>query len=307
MMSLSIEAMRSGVLWHNETGACYDRERDGARARVTTLVHNNLRAMWHGIFSQPMADTFISRHLMNRSEFWTNTPLPSISVSDSHFQNIKGNDWSGPPEGLTFQRTIRALEQYGHHAELLMIGSALKHSLSASMRYPQQIDPFTSVPDGGSDCYGPMLLSMLEYSAMTTGIVVRPHLSALYWSSAGTSEGPSTAPAFTFTQVLGSNTYRLQGFGNGTFWGERNGRALFRCTGNTRVITDVAGTVTSVVGVSAASAPEQVQLQLPAPTPTAGSLPRLLQLKVAVNEEWAIRGNAAPVRTRTVLFTAPYY
>ena len=73
------------------------------------------------------------------------------------------------------------------------------------------------------------------------------------------------------------------------------------------MITDVAGTVTSVVGVSAASAPEQVQLQLPAPTPTAGSLPRLLQLKVAVNEEWAISGNAAPVRTRTVPFTSPYY
>ena len=193
------------ALWHGESGACYDRERDEPRARVTTLVHNNLRAMWHGIFSQSMADTFISRHLMNRSEFWTSAPLPSISVSDSHFQNIHGNDWSGPPEGLTFQRAIRALEHYGHHTELLMIGSALRRSLLPAMRFPQQIDPFTSVPDGDSDCYGPMLLSMLEYSAMTTGIVVRPHLSALYWSSTGATDGSSTTQTWATVSRLASS------------------------------------------------------------------------------------------------------
>ena len=65
-------------LWREEHGACFDRERDGNKSFVTSLVHNNIRAMWHGIFSQAMADTFVARHLMNTSEFWTNTPLPSI-------------------------------------------------------------------------------------------------------------------------------------------------------------------------------------------------------------------------------------
>lgn len=40
------------------------------------------------------------------------------AASDARFQNLKGNNWSGPPEGLTFQRAIRALENYGHHAEV---------------------------------------------------------------------------------------------------------------------------------------------------------------------------------------------
>ena len=57
-----------------------------------------------------------------RSEFWTPTPLPSIAASDPRFENKEGNNWSGPPEGLTYQRAIRALESYGHHAELVLLG-----------------------------------------------------------------------------------------------------------------------------------------------------------------------------------------
>ena len=85
-------------LWREELGACFDRERDGEMAYVTTLVHNNLRCMWQGIFDQKMADTFVARHLMNRSEFWTPTPLVSIAVSDPRFHNIKGNDWRYAPD-----------------------------------------------------------------------------------------------------------------------------------------------------------------------------------------------------------------
>ena len=94
----------------------------------------------------------LSRHLMNRSEFWTPAPLVSISVSDPRFHNKNGNDWSGPSEGLTFQRAIRALENYGHHAEVIMIGAAQKKALFTTMMFPQQIDPLSSTPDKG-DCY----------------------------------------------------------------------------------------------------------------------------------------------------------
>lgn len=61
------------------------------QAFVPTLVHNNLRCMWHGIFDQGMADVFVARHLMNRAEFWTPTPMVSIAVSDPRFHNRKGN------------------------------------------------------------------------------------------------------------------------------------------------------------------------------------------------------------------------
>ena len=101
-------AVKAG-LWREELHAMFDR--DSAGQWVTTLVHNNIRMMWHGAFSQSMADDFIAHHLMNTSEFWTNMPLPSIAINDPRFRkHPSGNDWSGPPQGLTIQRSIRALE-----------------------------------------------------------------------------------------------------------------------------------------------------------------------------------------------------
>ena len=282
-------------LWRDELGAAFDRERDGAQAFVTTLVHNNIRAMWAGVFDQAMADAFVARHLMNSSEFFTATPLPSIAVSDPRFKNDGGNDWSGPPEGLTFQRAIRALESYGHHAEAQLVGARQRAALAATRNFPQQIDPFSSKPDAG-DCYGPMLLSLLEYTALATGVAVRPEFGILLWSSVPAAA--AALAAFTFEQQLGATVYQLTGFANGTFSGAINGIVAFSVSGGgARVITDFQGAVTRVVGASAAT--QQLQLALPgAATP--------LALVVAPNEEWAISGAAPPVLARKTPFVAPY-
>jgi beta-glucosidase-like glycosyl hydrolase len=304
-------------LWREERAACFDRERDvdDARGFVTTLVHNNLRAMWHGVFDEAMADAFVATHLMNRSEFWTPTPLPSIAASDARFENEEGNNWSGPPEGLTFQRAIRALESYGHHAEVIMAGALQKDALlrRTPATFPQQIDPFTSLPDKG-DCYGPMLLSQLEFSALTTGVAIRPGAAranaTVWWSNiaASTSEHASehaseqaqtpraTAPAFTFTQRLGASAYRVEGFGNGTFHGSLNGKRLFACDGHVRVVSSADGVVSGVVGAGAESA--SVVLTLPQRAAA--------RFDVAPNEEWLISSVGAPVRIRRVAFTPPF-
>ena len=206
-----------------------------------------------------MADDFIHVHLMNISEFWTTLPWPSISVSDPRYQNKGGHDWSGPTEGLTLQRGIRGLEAYGHFAELTMVGRLLTKALlrgcrtqadanprpyivttqgrqhdssspsnsNAGCHFPQQIDPFTAVPSttGNDDGYGPMILSLLEYTALRVGIVPRAELipallglpsaaarsngGGLLWS--GVVDGAQgIAPAFEmYNQTLGSNTYSL--------------------------------------------------------------------------------------------------
>jgi len=320
-------------LWRDEFGAAFDKERDGNKSYVTTLVHNNIRAMWHGIFSQAMADRFVAEHLMNTSEFWTPTPFPSIAASDPRFQNEDGNNWSGPPEGLTFQRAIRALENYGHHAELVMAGVKLKQALFQTMTYPQQINPFTTMPDGGHDCYGPMLLSLLEYTAMTTGIAVRPTTGTLMWSNINVNvningngnsntnvaadsmtaaadsvtaadsvpvHAPRNQPEFTFEQQLGASSFKLKGAADGTWVGTRNGVQLFACSGSTRVVTDAdTGKVISVIGASSEKS-VAVQLHLP-------GLTKAVQLTVAPNEEWAVDSSTGTVkRAKKVAFTLPF-
>ena len=89
-------------LWRPEKHACYDRDKDNQF--MDTLLHNNLRCMWYGVFTQAMADEFVRYHLLNPREFWTPMPLPSIAANDPLFHNTRNNDWSGQPQGLTYQR-----------------------------------------------------------------------------------------------------------------------------------------------------------------------------------------------------------
>jgi hypothetical protein len=339
-------------LWRESQSAAYDREavpaaavsdkedsegakiegEEGEGQYVTTLVHNNLRAMWHGVFDQQMADAFIAAHLMNISEFWTPTPLPSIAVSDPRFQNKGGNDWSGPPEGLTFQRTIRGLETYGHHVEILMIGSRLRQALlnADPMLFPQQIDPFSSMPDNGHDCYGPMLLSFLEYTALTTGIAVRPALASTGAPTLPSSDSPEsvvrataagdvgaarllwtavaasnmTTPRFNYTQVLGAAHFTLAADGGGdnsTFKGFADSTLLFECTSNSRVVTDAEGNVVGVWGVLTKSV--AVRLMIPGKG--------VVTQQVGPNEEWeltaATAGSALALKlVRRVPFVLPH-
>ena len=97
--------------------------------------------------------------------------------------------------------------------------------------------------------------------------------------------------------MLGGGAFRLTGHANGTFGGARNGRPLFACAGNARVVTTSAGAVTGVVGISASV--EAVRLLLP-------GVQAVLALTVAPNERWDIRGGAPPVLAGKAPFALPF-
>eukprot|EP01049_Picozoa_sp_SAG25_P008625 SAG25_NODE_794_length_5286_cov_3.737420_6_plen_273_part_00 len=223
---------------------------------VMYYVARHPARMWHGAYDQDMADQFVSTHLMNRSEFFTKAPLTSIAASDQRFKDAKGNNWSGPLEGLTVQRAIRALESYGHHAESILIGLALTAALLpregqrgkvVGGSYPQQIDPFTAIPEQG-DGYGPMIMSYLEYVALRLGIVPRPERHALLWSAL---QPTGAATSYSYTQRLGDHNFTLALEPSGAFTAARDGVPLFHASGGVRVLTDLAGVVTEVWCVQA--------------------------------------------------------
>ena len=103
-------------------------------------------------------------------------------MNDPLFRNDSFNSWSGQPEGLTFQRAIRALENYGHYAEVSLIGRRLIKAIGSECRFPQQFDPFTGQPTSlGTDGFGrsESRESLRDFFEVDHRFVVLATLSAL--------------------------------------------------------------------------------------------------------------------------------
>ena len=246
------ESIRRG-LWDEERGACYDRDKKGNV--IPILCHSTLRCMYFGSVSQAMADRFVHEHLLNPREFWTPFPLPSVAACDPAFRNAPENNWSGQPEGLTYQRSILALENYGYHHLVTQLGKKLISAvLSGGCRFTQQFDPFTGRPslvhavthqpiahsdEPIQDGYGPTALSALEFLAHRFG--VHPHLGQV-WFSLG------TGPDYEYRARFREHRYEILARGD---------RAEIRVDGRTahagprgvRVIGDQRGGVLAVLPI----------------------------------------------------------
>lgn len=229
----SRDTLRS-FLWREDRGACYDR--DGNNEFLDTLIHNNLRVMYHGGFDTYMADRFVKEHLLNPAEFWTPMPLVSIAANDPLFRSVGYNNWSGQPQGLTYQRAIRALNNYGHHELVPVLGEKLCGALASQEPcvFTQQFDPYEAVPSAkdGMTNYGPTILAFLEYTAEMFG--VNPIHGRIYWGTEG-SHG-----AYTYTQHWGDRDYTVEHDGEKAAL-KINGKELRVVPAGTRVVTDLKG------------------------------------------------------------------
>ena len=273
-------------LWDSTRHACFDRDRTGRR--LDELVHNNLRCMWYGIFTQDMADRFIRHHLLNPAEFWTPVPLPSIAINEKLYRNAEGNNWSGQPQGLTLQRAIRALENYGHYAEVTLVGQQLLPALIENgCKFPQQLDAQTGKPSGPKgDGYGPMALAALEYFSRMHGIHVDVESGRVWWSAVAGED-------FAYSQQWGSRTWRLT-CEQGRIRADLNGREIFTCDAGVRVVTNLEGDVRELVGIESGVRTAVLR---------AGG--RQHKLTVRPNQVWGLEG-ATPALLSSSAFDYPY-
>jgi Trehalase len=239
------EAVRQKLiekLWAEKRHACFDHDKNGKQ--LPELIHNNLRAMYHGIFTQKMADEFIQYHLLNTNEFWTAMPLPSIAVNEPLFRNSSGNDWSGQPEGLTYQRAIRALENYGHYSLVTALGEKLIEAVERGHdRFTEQFDPFTGeLTSPGQDGYGPTILAVLEYLSRMHGIHLDLVNGQVWWSACDGKD-------FSYSQRWGERKWTMTS-SNGVVSAELDGRKIFTASTGCRVVTDLDGRIIEIVGIA---------------------------------------------------------
>ncbi len=226
-------------LWIDEKNACYDR--DCNNEFMDILLHNNLRLMYYEVFSQDMADRFVKYHLKNPDEFWTPMPLPSVAANDPVYEGTSGNSWAGHPQGLTYQRAIIALENYGYVAELTYLGRKLTQAIGTDCAFSQQYDTFTMEPNGPKEwTYGPTTLAFLEYTSRMYGVHMTP--DEIYWDAV------ESAHDWCYTQVWGEDRYTVEKTGD-VAKAFINDRLLFTFTPGFRIVTDKKGILLRAVRI----------------------------------------------------------
>lgn len=246
-------------LWDDEKKACYMK--DCNNDTVCCLSQENLKCMYGGIFDQDMADAFISEHLLNEKEFWTPYPIPSVAVNNSYFHtnekysncydklvelgkgegNINVNSWSGPVNGLTLQRTIAALLNYGHHYEIVLIGKKVEELLKKNKSFVQNYNPFTGEKHGDGDGYGPTMLAFLEYVSLMYGVNIAKE--EVLWTGIG------NGCEYEYTQKMFGHNFTIK-HQNGKNFAYIDGEARFEFSENIRVKTDLCGKIIAFYGIA---------------------------------------------------------
>jgi len=246
-------------LWDKNRHAFFLKDKDGKV--INALTQENIKCMYCGLMTQEMADQFIEEHLLNTEEFFTPFPFPSIAANDPYFhvnreysncldkleklehipEDIDDNSWSGPINGLIWQRSIDAFLNYGRHKETVLIGKKILNLLSEKRRYLQNYNPFTGEPAKGENGYGPTMLSALEYISLLCGVNLRS--GKILWSAA-TEMGE-----FSYTQTFGNHRYTLTSNGKTTS-GYINGNEIFTEAVGNRIETDLEGTILNKFDIS---------------------------------------------------------
>lgn len=234
----------STYLWDEKRGACFDRDKN--HQVMPVLIHNTLRTMYWRSISPNMARRFVNEHLLNPEEFWTEMPLPSVAVNDPLFRNVTTNNWSGQAEALTYQRAIRAFENYGFYDLIPKLGSKLFEAIGPECRFVQQYDPFNMKPslislEGEQDAYGPAMLSVMEYISRMHGVHI--DRDKLIW---GTVAGPDS----TYEQVWGGHTYRIEKQNNKAA-AYIDGHEIFCAESGLRIETDLTGQLQNIYAYEA--------------------------------------------------------
>lgn len=226
----------------------YDRDATGALVRIQSDVL--LRVLACEVGSADFFTASLERYLMNTRKFLAHYGFTSLAMDDPRFDHDYGrNSWGGPSNFLSLIRAPHAFEHHGHVAELALSAMPVLAAVAAADRFPQCLDPWTGTP-GFTTTYSPSILWLLDAVERHFGILPRP--DGELWFSGLTPtrlEHGTAVTACAYARTVDDVELELAGDDQSVVV-HRDRVEHLRFPRGWRVITDRAGAVTAVVGLS---------------------------------------------------------
>lgn len=232
-----------------DDGFFYDLDRNGRHVRVQSDVL--LRVLACEVGDDAFFETALRRYLLNTRKFFAKYPFTSIALDDPrHSPAFDYNSWAGPSNVLSLIRAPHAFEAHGRHVELTWAMHPTLAALFKASRFAQTLDPFTG-REGFTEAYSPAILCLLDFVERLCGIMPRP--DGRLWFTALTPnqiEHRDEAHQTAYARTVDDRRFELVNSVDGST-AYADGDVIFACPRGVRVVTDRAGRVTGLIGMSA--------------------------------------------------------
>ncbi len=230
----------------------YDRDKNGQFVRVQSDVL--LRVLACEVGDRELFDQALRRYLLNTRKFFAKYPLTSIAMDDPRFDPSSAyNSWAGPTNFLTLIRTPHAFEHHGRHVELTWVMQPILSAMARMTRFSQTLSPWTGA-EGYTDTYSPSILCVLDFVERLCGILPTPE-GELWFTGLvpyPMDHGEEVANATAYARTIDGVLFEWATSREGAVL-YRDGAVHARIPFGTRAVTDRAGRLKAIVGMSAAA------------------------------------------------------
>ncbi|WP_460497671.1 MGH1-like glycoside hydrolase domain-containing protein [Glycomyces tarimensis] len=239
-------------------GTFYDRDRTGSHVRVQSDVL--LRVLACEVGDEAFFSRALRSYVMNTRKFLSHYGFTSLALDDPRFDaDASRNSWGGPVNFLALLRAPQAFEHHGHVAELAVATAPVLGAMAVADRFPQCLDPWSGAP-GFTSVYSPSILWLLDAVERGFGIVPRPDGEVWFTGLPPTRlDHGAAAEATAYARRLGGRRYELAA-DDERVEVHRDGSLRYAFPRGWRIVTDAAGNVQAVVGMSPATVTGELEI-----------------------------------------------
>jgi hypothetical protein len=244
----SSEAALFACCWDADDAFFYDLDRNDEFVRVQSDVL--LRVLACEIGDDAMFDAALKRYLLNTRKFFARYPFTSLALDEPRFDAaFDYNSWSGPSNFLSIIRAPHAFEAHHRYVELNWAIQPVLGALFRAPRFAQTISPWTG-DAGYTDTYSPSILCLIDFVERLSGIMPRPD-GTLWFTGLVPSqmEHRDAQHETAYARSVDGQDFELVNTAD-TTTAYRDGRELFAAPKGLRIVTDRAGAIISIIGMS---------------------------------------------------------